>query len=137
QPLCTITSSPTLTFFTSAPTAHTMPEQSLPPAWKSSGSPSFCRSAMTSRGWPSAAHRLAGVLPLRDEVQGWAERGPHVVVVDARRHDVDQHLVGPDGWGGQDLAFPCVLRRAEAALSHREGVHALRHFAERGPVAQL
>ncbi len=58
QPLCTMTSSPTLTCFTSLPVAHTMPEQSLPPAWKSSGSPSFRRSAMTSSGWPSAAHTL-------------------------------------------------------------------------------
>ena len=53
-----MTSSPTLTFFTSAPTAHTMPEQSLPPAWKSSGSPSFWRSAITSMGQPSAAQTL-------------------------------------------------------------------------------
>src|SRR2546430_9647159 len=37
QPLWTTTSSPTLTLRTSLPTAHTMPEQSLPPAWKSSG----------------------------------------------------------------------------------------------------
>ena len=50
QPEWTMTSSPTRTFVTSLPTAHTMPEQSLPPAWKSSGSPSFWRSPITSSG---------------------------------------------------------------------------------------
>ena len=50
HPLCTTTSSPTCTLVTSSPVAHTMPEQSLPPAWKSSGSPFFRRSAITSTG---------------------------------------------------------------------------------------
>ena len=58
QPLCTTTSSPTLTFFTSRPRAQTIPEQSLPPAWKSSGSPVRFRSAITSSGVPSAAQTL-------------------------------------------------------------------------------
>jgi hypothetical protein len=58
HPLCTMTSSPTFTVFTSRPTAHTMPEQSLPPAWKSSGSPARWRSAITSTGVPSAAQTL-------------------------------------------------------------------------------
>ena len=41
-----------------APTDHTIPEQSLPPAWKSSGSPARWRSAITSTGVPSAAQTL-------------------------------------------------------------------------------
>ena len=50
QPEWITTSSPGLTFVTSEPTAWTMPEQSLPPAWKSSGSPLRIRSWITSIG---------------------------------------------------------------------------------------
>ena len=63
QPLWTMTSSPTATFRTSLPTAQTMPEQSLPPAWKSSGSPIFWRSPITSTGVPRAAQTLLKLIP--------------------------------------------------------------------------
>ena len=58
-----MTSSPTATLVTSWPTAQTMPEQSLPPAWKSSGSPIRCRSAITSTGVPRAAQTLLKLMP--------------------------------------------------------------------------
>ena len=51
--------------------------------WKSSFSPAFCRALITLTGMP--------------------ERGPDVVVVDAGRHDVDQHLVVADRRDVDDL----------------------------------
>ncbi len=81
--------------------------------------------------------RLAELLPLRNHVEGLAQGGPHVVVVDARCHHVDQHLVGADGGRGQHLALPGVAGRAEAVLPHRERVHALRDFSEGRLVAQV
>ena len=73
---------------------------------------------------------LSLTLPLGDHVDGRAERGPDIVVVDAGGHDVDQHLVGADGRRLEDLALPRVTGRAEAALSHGVGVHSLRHDAQ-------
>jgi hypothetical protein len=58
MPQWTTTSSPTLTFSTADPTAHTTPDASEPPMWKSSGSPFFCRVLITSIGTPIAAHTL-------------------------------------------------------------------------------
>src|ERR1700730_3626010 len=59
---------------------------------------------------------LAKLLALGDDVDGLAEGGPDIVVVDAGGHHVDQHLVGPDGRRGNDLPLPRIPRRAETAL---------------------
>ena len=57
-PQCATTWSPTFTLVTPSPTAHTMPEASLPPMWNGSASPAFTRAATTSTGRPNAAHTL-------------------------------------------------------------------------------
>src|SRR5262249_39147265 len=112
HPLCTMTSSPTLTFFTSLPVAHTMPEQSLPPA------------RVEVLG-------LAQVLPLGDHVEGLAEGGPDVVVVDPGSHHVDEHLLGPDGGCRDDLALPGLAGLPEAVLPDEIGVHARGNVSQR------
>ena len=81
--------------------------------------------------------RLAQLQALRDDVERLAQRGPHVVVVDARGHHVDQHLVGADGRRRQHLALPRVARLAEAVLPDRERVHPLRDVSERRLVTQV
>src|SRR4030095_15170075 len=66
---------------------------------------------------------LTRALALGDDVARPAVRGPHVVVVDARGHDVDQHLVGPGRRRRDDLALPGVAGLAEATLTADLGVH--------------
>src|SRR5437867_5744396 len=80
---------------------------------------------------------LACPLALGDNVERRAERGPHVVVVDAGGHHVDQHLVGAERRRGDDFPPPGVAWRAEAVLTHDVGVHPLRHFAERRSFTEL
>jgi hypothetical protein len=50
--------SPTDGLVTPSPTAHTTPEASLPPMWKSVGSPNRPCTWVTSTGIPLAAHTL-------------------------------------------------------------------------------
>jgi len=59
------------------------------------------------------------------------EPGPDAVVVDARGHHVDQHLVLADRPGRQHLELHRGDRRAVALLADRPGVHLRRHNAER------
>ena len=60
-----------------------------------------------------------------------AEPGPDAVVVDAGRHDVDQHLVLADRPGRHHLELHRGFGRAVALLADRPGVHLLGHMAER------
>jgi hypothetical protein len=53
-----ITWSPTFGVETPSPTAHTTPDASLPPMWKSVGSPNRPWTFVTSTGMPLAAHTL-------------------------------------------------------------------------------
>ena len=80
--------------------------------------------------------RLALAHPLLDDVDRVTERRPDIVVVDARRHDIDEHLVGLERRNRNDLMLPGVLRFAEPVLAHEEGMHRLGHFAERRLFAQ-
>src|SRR5437773_626044 len=80
---------------------------------------------------------LARPLTLADHVERRAERGPDVVVVDPRRHHVDQHLVGADRRRRDGLAPPGIARRAEPALPHDVRVHALRHLAHPRSLAEI
>ncbi len=61
-----------------------------------------------------------------------AEAGPDAVVVDARAHDEDQHLVRVDGRRVDDLDLERLVRLAVALASDRPGVHLRRHVAEGG-----
>src|SRR5262249_30284801 len=80
---------------------------------------------------------LALPLTLADHVDGRAERGPDVVVVDAGRHHVDQHLVRSDAGRRDHLALPGVVRLAEAILPDATRVHLRRHDAELGAVTEI
>src|ERR1700730_17833229 len=133
QPLCTMTSSPTFTFFTSLPVAQTMPEQSLPPAWTSSVSLRFFLLLVAS----TVCVVRAQLLPLGDDVEWLAERGPDIVVVDARGHDVDQHLVGADRGRRDHLTLPGIARLAEPILPDEVRVHPRRNFPDRRSVSQI
>src|SRR5712691_10013926 len=57
---------------------------------------------------------LPQLLALGNDVEGLAEGGPDIVVVDAGGHHVDQHLVGPDARRGNDLPFPRISRLPKA-----------------------
>src|SRR5213079_3659197 len=71
---------------------------------------------------------LPRLLALADHVEWRAQRRPDVVVVDPRRHHVDQRLVGAEGRRWDDLAPPRLARRTKSVLSQEVGVHAIRHF---------
>src|SRR5262249_24352772 len=53
---------------------------------------------------------LAGALPFGDHVERVAERGPDVVVVDPRRHHVDEDILRTELRGRDHLALPRVAR---------------------------
>src|SRR5262249_14047781 len=60
------------------------------------------------------------------------ERGPDAVVVDARGHPEDQHLVAADRRGRHDLDLHRGGGRTVALLADRPGIHFRRHVTERG-----
>src|SRR3989475_4691974 len=73
---------------------------------------------------------LARPLALGDHVERRPQCRPDVVVVDARGHDVDQHLVGTERRRRDDLATPGIARLTEAVLSNEVRVHPRRDLAE-------
>ena len=74
---------------------------------------------------------LARLLPGLDDIDRDAEGGPDVVVIDARRHDVDQHLVVLDRGDVDDLLLERRRRLTEPTLADQPRVHLRRHLAER------
>lgn len=38
-----------------------------------------------------------------DDIDRFAQCGPYIDEIDARSHDVDEHVVAPDGWDVDDL----------------------------------
>ena len=76
-------------------------------------------------------------LPVGDDVDGYAERRPDIVVVDPGCHDVDQHVERTDLGGVDDFALPGVPGLAEAILAHEECVHLLRYLAQRRTIAEI
>src|SRR3989442_15167644 len=73
---------------------------------------------------------LARSLALGDHVERRPQGRPDVVVVDARGHDVDQHLVRTERRRRDDLAPPGIARLTEAVLSNEIRVHPRRDLAE-------
>ena len=63
-----------------------------------------------------------GLLAGGDDIDGEAETGPDVVVVDARRHHVDERVVGTDGGDIDDLGGERLEGFAEAGLADELGV---------------
>ena len=66
-----------------------------------------------------------------------AERRPHAVVVDARRHHEDEHVVAVELPGRQHLDLHGLVGRAVPLLADRPRVHLLRHVPERRNLADL
>src|SRR5690606_24829953 len=60
-----------------------------------------------------------------DDIDGFTERGPHAVVIDARGHDVHEHLAASHGRDVDDLGTDGTRRRTEAVLPNGRCVHLL------------
>ena len=97
-----------------------MPDASLPPMWKPASSP------------PSL-----GLLVQADDVDGHAEGGPDVVVVHARGHDVDEHVLGLQLRNRDDFVLERGDGVAEAVLADHLRVHTLRDDAEGRPLCHV
>ena len=69
---------------------------------------------------------VLGVVAVAHHRNGLAERGPHVVVVHARRHHAHDHLEGARLGYLDLLDLEGVLRFAEALLADHPGGHRLR-----------
>src|SRR5262249_22740352 len=66
-----------------------------------------------------------------------AEPGPDAVVVDARGHHHDQHLVGIERGRRHHFDLHGLLGLAVALAADRPGIHLRRHMAERRDLADL
>jgi hypothetical protein len=83
------------------------------------------------------ALRLACLVAGADDVDRDAEAGPHVVVVDAGCHDVDEHLVVGDRRDIDDLLLEGLQRRAEALRADQPGMHLRGDLAQGRLLAQV
>ena len=70
------------------------------------------------------------LLARADHVHRRAERSPHVVEIDARRHHVNQHFVGADFRHRDLLDLERMLGVAEAVRADHLRVHLLRHMPD-------
>ncbi len=80
---------------------------------------------------------VVGILVHVERRDRLAERRPDAVVVDARRHHENEHVVAVERPGRHDLDLHRLFRRPVALLADGPGVHRLRHVAERGNFADL
>ena len=94
-----------------------------------------------SRGVAAADMKIGmivlGFLARADHVDWRAERRPHVVEIDAGRHDVDEHLVGADFRDGDFLDLERMHRVAEAVGADHLRIHLLRHVPDRRNLSDL
>ena len=74
--------------------------------------------------------RVSALLAGADDIDRRAEAGPDVVVVHARGHHVDEHVIGADLRGIHDFHLESLVGLAETGLADDLGVHARRHMAE-------
>jgi hypothetical protein len=72
-----------------------------------------------------------------DHVHRRAERRPHVVEIDARRHYVNEHFVGADFRHGNFLDLERMLGVAEAVRANHLRVHLLGHLPDRRHLSDL
>ena len=80
---------------------------------------------------------VIGILVHVERRDRLAERRPDAVVVDARRHHENEHVVAVELPGRHDLDLHRLFRRPVPLLADGPGVHRLRHMAERGNFADL
>ncbi len=76
-------------------------------------------------------------MPVGNDIDRLAESGPDIVVVDPRRHHVNQRVQRTDLGRINYLALPCVHGLAEAVLANGEGMHLLRNFRKRRTFAEV
>jgi hypothetical protein len=81
--------------------------------------------------------RLALFVAGFDDVDRHTQARPHVVVVDAGGHHVDEHLVIGDGGNIDHLFLEGLDRVAKALFAHNPGVHFFRNFTQWGLIADL
>ncbi len=80
---------------------------------------------------------VIGILVSVDRRDRHAEPRPHAVVIHARRHHENQHVMAVQRPGRHDLKLEGLLRRPMALFANRPGVHVLRHMAERRDFADV
>jgi len=76
--------------------------------------------------------RAESLLPRLDDIDRDAHRGPHVVVVDAGGHHVDQHVARAQRGDGDRLFLERVPGLAEAFGADHLRQHLLGHDPELG-----
>ena len=80
--------------------------------------------------------RLAAALSRFDDVDGGTKSGPHVVVIHAGCHDIDEGVVGPDFGYRDDFCLEGVLGVSEPILADDLCVHLRGYVAQRGRFAE-
>jgi hypothetical protein len=76
-------------------------------------------------------------LPLGNNIDWVPECRPDIVIVDARRHNVDEDFVIPDLRRRQHFTFPRVARLTEPGLSHDKSMHLRWNDAERRTLSKI
>ena len=80
---------------------------------------------------------VIGILVHVERRDRLAERRPDAVVVDARRHHENEHVVAVERPGRHDLDLHRLFRRPVPLLADGPGVHRLRHMAQRRDFADF
>ena len=80
---------------------------------------------------------VIGILVHVERRDRLAERRPDAIVVDARRHHENEHVVAVELPGRHDLDLHRLFRRPMPLLADGPGVHRLRHMAQRRDFADL
>ncbi len=81
--------------------------------------------------------RFAGPVANANDVDGRTEAGPDIVVVDACRHDVHEHVVRADFRHVDDLRLERLAGLPEAGLADELRVHPRRDVPERRHLAEV
>ena len=76
--------------------------------------------------------RVARCLPGYDHIDWYPSRSPHIVIVDTRRHDSDQHLVRGNVWYLHLLDLEGNTRLAQPVLAYDLRIHVLRNLSQWG-----
>ena len=77
------------------------------------------------------------LLPILNDIDGVTETGPHVVVIDASRHDVHQHILGSNLRCRDHFALPGIFRLTEPVGPDYKRMHFFGYFSQRWVFAQF
>src|SRR3569832_1423703 len=84
-----------------------------------------------------AARDVIGILVTVNRRDRRAEASPHTVVIDARRHHENQHIVAVELPSRHAFAHHRIFWRAMTLFAYGPGVHLGRHMTERRNLADL